>query len=70
MEESLKFDFESLLVKVTTGGYSSLCKRAYTYDQCMRDLLRLAREIGGDGFDDMSHPDVTEITQPTTGLAV
>ena len=31
--------------------------------------MRLSREIGGEGFDDMSDSDVTAITQPTTGLA-
>lgn len=40
-----------------------------TYDQCVRSLLRLARQIGGDGFDDMTDSDLTEITRPAVGLS-
>ena len=39
-----------------------------TYDECVRSLLRLAREIGGEGFDDMNDSDVTEITRPAKEL--
>lgn len=39
-----------------------------TYEESVRSLLRLAREIGGEGFSDMKETDVTEITRPTAGL--
>lgn len=42
--------------------------REPTYDECVKSLLRLAREIGGEGFNDMDESDVQEITRPTEGL--
>ena len=39
-----------------------------THDECVRSLLRLAREIGGEGFDDVNDSDLTEITQTTKEL--
>ena len=36
-----------------------------TYDQCVMDLLRLAREIGGEGFDDIGESEISELIQPT-----
>ena len=39
-----------------------------SYEECVRGLLRLAREIGGDGFNDMSDADVEEFTRPTAEL--
>ena len=35
--------------------------RESTYDECVKSLLRLAREIEGEGFDDMNDSDVQEI---------
>lgn len=42
--------------------------REPTYDECVKSLLRLAREIGGEGFEDMNESDVQEIIRPTAGL--
>lgn len=39
-----------------------------TYEEVTRSLLRLARNIGGEGFDDMADADVAEITRPTSHL--
>lgn len=35
-----------------------------TYDQCVIDLLRLAREIGGEGFEDIRESEISELIQP------
>lgn len=41
-----------------------------SYEKCVKDLLRLGREIGGEGFEDMNDQDVLEIIQPTADLSV
>ena len=40
--------------------------REPTYDECVKSLLRLAREIGGEGFEDVNDSDVQKIIRPTT----
>lgn len=39
-----------------------------TYEECVKGLLRLGREIGGEGFEDLNDKDVMEIIQPTADL--
>lgn len=40
-----------------------------TYEEFVQSLLKIAREIGGEGFDDMNESDLKEITQPSTALS-
>ena len=68
MEWNQMLNLEQMLVKLLPDAVVYTIEEI-TYEECVKGLLLLGREIGGEGFEDMNDKDVIEIIQPTAGLS-